>query len=381
MVDLDQPGIKPGDEAHALARRLGQRIEWPLKKDSVIANAVFRANSHSLNKVFGSWVAFDDAPVFIDHILLSGVEANAYAKRYKGRYVTAVFCGLHLDCLDTAYTVLAAREALPELGNPAAERLATGGRIVGLASQHFNSPKTYFEHLSVNMPRCPIRRDAAAILAAIMLTFVYQHEEGHVMKGHTDYAIATNMADDFSEATSQTKPGSLERSLHHLRELDADEWAFANVMSPLSVKYLALNYLSLSLTRRQWIWLTWVGVALAGALLGVMDQQDLGNPLSWASHPHGILRARQTLLPSRARRLAEGFGDQEYLTAFEDTVNSVVNLGRVWPQFQMFKFAFELNGPVEQTIVAFNAGISVEHKRAYREMGERFHLRQVSPHR
>ena len=378
MPSLDQPGILPGMEVHAFARRRGEHVEWPLGEDTVIANALFHVNSHSVNRVAGR-LSFDGIPVFVDHVMFSGMELNAFASRYRDRYITALYGALYLNCLDTAFTLLSTRGSLPEIGKHLEERPLSDRYVVGTASERFVSSKAYFEYLAENMPRCPVRRDAAHALAAIMLAFVFQHEEGHIMLGHTDYSIYVRKRDRLSEAGAWMESDAEQRSIHFLSELDADQWAWLNLLLPLSIKSLSKNYSTLVLPERQWIWLSWLGAALTGALLAVIDRHTITDPVSWESHPHGILRARETMLPSRARWLAEENPAHQYMDAFADAWESLSNLAEIWPQYRLFRYAFRLDGEAEQAIIAFNATIKDDHKRTYQAMRKQFEVRHQSP--
>lgn len=365
-------------EVHAFARRRGEHVQWPIGEDTVIANALFHVNSHSVNQLSNRF-AFDGIPVFVDHVLFSGMELNAIASRYQDRYITAVYGALYLNCLDTAFTLFATRGSLPEIGKHLEERPLSDPYVVGTASERFPSSKAYFEYLGANMPRCPVRRDAANALAAIMVAFVFQHEEGHIMLGHTDYSIHARKSDRVSEAGAWTETDAEQRSIHFLSELDADKWGWLNLLSPLSIKSLSRHYTTLRLSERQWIWLAWLGAALTGALLAVIDRHTISDPVSWESHPHGILRARETMLPSRARRLAEQNPAHEYMDAFVDALESLFGLAEIWQQYRLFRYAFRQNGDVERAIIAFNATIKDEHKRTYQAMRNQFDVRHQSP--
>ena len=83
-----------------------------------------------------------------------------------------------------------------------AERLLSETRVVGNAAEYFGSGKAYFAYLTDHMPRCPLRRDAAHVLAAIMLAFILQHEEGHIVLGHADYVTSNHLAEHISETTA-----------------------------------------------------------------------------------------------------------------------------------------------------------------------------------
>jgi hypothetical protein len=372
MPNINKAGIIPSEEVYLFAQHNLLHVEWPIGEDTVLANSLSGVNSLGVNARTGKAVAFDGAPVFIDHVMFSGDTENAFATRHKGRYIVALFSALYMSCLDIAFTIFRTRGALPEVGDHLAEQLASNHYTIGLTTQRFRSPKEFMQHLGANMPRCPVRRDAAHVLASIMLAFVLHHEEGHIVMGHADYAVSARSAAKMSETTKLDSDVLKARALHHLSELDADKWGFLLTLSPLSVKCLSQNYRSLSLTERQWIWLSWVGAALTGALLAMLDRQNITDPLAWADHPHGILRARETLLPSRALRLAEGYPGKDYLNAFVDTQETLRGLAKIWPQYQIYPSAFALGGQIDKTIEAFNHSIRDSHKRDYQELVRRY---------
>lgn len=378
-MKLKQPGIEPSDEAFAYANEVNEFIIWPIKEDTVLANALFHVHSHSVNRNTESFINFQGQHVFIDHIIFSELVINAFSTRHQERYLAVLYTGLYLSCLDTAFTLLATRDALPEIGDHTLERPISTPQTVGSAPMRFSSQQAYFEYLGANRPRCPIRRDTAHVLAAAMLAFSFLHEEGHIMLGHVDRAIEANTSNRVSEGGERGERGARARAFRHLGEIDADKWALVSVLSPLSIKSLSLNYTSLSFSRRQWMWLSWLGAALTGALLGVVDQQNLSDPQAWVAHPHGILRARQTVRPSFAAELVEKYNDNEYWEAMGDVFSALQNLGSIWPQFGVFDTAFQLGGEVDDAIDAFNATITDDHQLEYQEMRDRFRVKPVNP--
>jgi hypothetical protein len=251
--------------------------------------------------------------------------------------------------------------------------------IVGNAADCFASEKAYFDYLQAHMPRCPIRRFAAHALAGLMLAFVLHHEEGHIVWGHVDYLISNRVSNRISEDTAVADKGIRARSFQHLSELVADRWACVNLVNLGRLKNLAHRYPSTSFTNRELLLLSWLASALTGTLLTMADSREISDPTSWTDHPHGILRARESLLPSRARQLTYGSHAEDYLEAFADAVESVLELAKIWPQYRVFQYAFRLDGEVESSINAFNASISDEHRRAYGELVDRFKIKGLEP--
>jgi hypothetical protein len=375
MASLNQPGIVPSEAAFGFARQSGDRIVWPHGEGTVIADALLRVNAQSINGSARKLTSFDGKPILIDHVMLAKQEFNAFATRHKDRYIVAMYAGTYLNCLDTAYTIFATRGTMSKLGDPSVERPSNDLRKIGDAANRFSSEKAYFEYLQDHMPRCPIRRAAAHALAAIMLTFVLHHEEGHVFWGHVDYLINKRLAQRIAENTVVADRTICSRSFQHLSELDADRFACFSVVTLSNVKYLARRYPNVSFTNRELLLLSWLGCALTGTLLKMADNRELYDPKSWSEHPHGILRARETMLPSRARQLTRDSQDENYMEAFVDTLESLLELAKIWPQYEVFQYAFHVHGDVEDAINAFNASISNGDRRAYRALVEQFKIK------
>lgn len=373
---LNQPGIVPSQAARDYASETGEQISWPVKELSVIGNALLHVNSFSINRCrSGTLTNFSGKSVFVDHLLLAERVADAFATRHEETYITALYIGLYECCLDMAFTLFGARDAFIEIGDHTLEPKASDPQIVDLAVDRFASTHDYFNHLGRTMPRCPVRRNAAHVVAAIMVAFIYHHEEGHIFLGHVDHSLERLKAQRHSEHDRALVLERRLRALSHLSEIDADKYALAVLLSPLAVEYLESNYSSLKLAKSHWIWLSWIGAGLAGVLLALLDKADINLPKDWRSHPHGVLRARQTMLPSLARELAKRFSDSNCcLTAYADARISLANLAKIWLQYAVFDMAFEVGGPVDKIIERFNASITEEDQRAYRDMRAEFRL-------
>lgn len=358
-IRFDIDGVRP-DEGF---RRLIQsnpfdRADWESavvlpQANTVMANALWHAFTHGPS-YDDHFVNHQGLSLKITHGYYLDHELNAFATRVEDRYYVGVSSRTYHACLDVAFTLLATRGVLTELGHHNIEQVRSAEYVLGTKPWAFSDPFAYTRYLQDNMPKDETRRTIAHIVAQHMVTFFFFHEQGHIILGHVDRSDGGRAVRTMSE-----RRWAPDAATDLIEEIDADNWATKISLSPPSVRLMQTNWTSVSLTRNQWIALIWLSIALSGALLAQIDLRELRRVDEWGTHPHGIIRARHVIHPSWLSELNDRFGEfpdeititrTEYESAWGLAFSWLLDIGKVWPQYRLFPHALAPAGDAEGAV-------------------------------
>lgn len=366
---------EPSDAAYAYAVSDGREIYWPLQDGTVLANALHHVNAHSVNRT-NRFRNFAGGAIWIDHVVFTNADVNALATNHRGIYIAGINLGFYLAILDTAFTIFSHPDAIPDIGDPAREQVRFTETSLGFRPTAFESMNEYGAWLGETMPTCPVRRDIAHVLAAMMVAFVLHHEHGHIIAGHIDALREERGLQAFLEfQTAVNQESSLKAGVRNLAELDADRYGLIASLTPLGIQTMMRNYSTVSLSESQWYGLAWFAAALVGALLVLLDGNDFDKPDTWLSHPHALLRARQIMSPERIAELERVGNSGYYEEARKDALSWLESIGNNWPEFAVFALAQRAPPRVNEVIARFNE-ISESCRGEYFDLCERYRMRQ-----
>lgn len=302
--------------------------------------------------------------------------ANASVHKEENSYFIIMNRGIYFLCLDLALTIFSSSTAFKDFGYPSKESKNRTTLFRSVDAQ-FEAPSDFLSRISTYRPKCDKRLEIAYFVSELMMCFINFHEEAHITLGHSDYRHEKNRpSDELLEPNSSL--GGMDTAISQYCEIDADRLAKIKMLSKNHIENLILNHAAIGLKERDVLFLCWTSCALISVIIALLNSRlDGRRPIAWKNHPHGIIRAREAMVPSFAQAMSEKNPKSSYFESYLDARHEFQRLARIWPHFDVFEYALDPNDDYVQVIEEYRGDVLFPYQDDYRDIVEKFRLRKI----